>query len=575
MNLIRSLTRLFPILEWGQRYNLDTARQDVIAGTIVLFITVPQVIAYAFLAGMPPEAGLYASLLAISCYAMLGSSRSLAVGPTAIVAMMTLESVSRVAAPGTEEYVRVATQLALLTGLVLIFLRIVNFGAVVSFLSHAVVTGFISAAALLIISNQIPLLLGVSNPGSTDIVSLSAHVARQLPEISMPTLVISAVTIVGLLWCRFSLGKWLSRAGLSEVWVSSIVRSAPMYAVILGVAAVAGFSLDARYSVAVVGDLPNQLPSLHLVVFTWQEATDLLPSAVLIAMVVFMESMSVGTAVASKNREHLDANQELTGLGAANVGAALVGGFPVAGSFARTVVNFSSGARTQAAALVTAVLLVVSLLALTPLFYSLPRAVLSAIIVISAIQLIDISGIRKIFAFNNIDAITFGFTFVAVLAVGVEMGILVGILISFILLIRASSKPHIAVVGRWEDSGHFRNVLRYDVATSEKVLAVRVDESLYFVNTRYIENYLLNRVADAPQVEHVLLICSATNFIDSSGLEMLEHLQENLAEVGITLHLSEVKGPVMDQLKETSFYANMAGRVFFTTDIAMRELGGV
>jgi len=292
-------------------------------------------------------------------------------------------------------------------------------------------------------------------------------------------------------------------------------------------------------------------------------------------MVVFMESTSVGTAVASKRREKIDPNQELVGLGVANIGASLAGGLPVAGSFARTVVNFSSGAVTPVASLVTAVLVILTLLAFTPLFFYLPKAVLSAIIVVSALQLIDIGAIRKIFAFNAIDSVTFTFTFIAVLALGVEMGILVGILISFVLLIRASSKPHIAVVGRWEDTEHFRNVLRHDVTTSEKVLAVRIDESLYFVNTRYIETFLLNKIAESPEIEHVLLICTATNFIDSAGLEMLEQLSDNLSEVGVTLHLSEVKGPVMDRLKETDFYAHMKGRVFFTTDIAMRELADV
>lgn len=573
--LYKQLSRFIPILDWGQRYSGAMFRQDAIAGTIVMFITIPQAIAYAFLAGMPPETGLYAAMVALFLYAGFGSSRALAVGPTAIIAMMTLEAASDITAPGTADYTAVCIQLTLLTGLLLVVLRIVNFGAVVSFLSHAVVTGFITAAALLIIANQLPQLLGLPSPGSTDIVSLSQHLLREIGALNMTTVAISVIAVAGLLWCRFGLGGLLSRLGVSEAWAASLVRSAPMYAVVIGIVAIATFSMDDAQDVAVVGDLPSALPNFGVVLISWQQVVELLPSALLIAMVIFMESMSVGTAVASKRREKLDPNQELLGLGVANVGSSLVGGFPVAGSFARTVVNYSSGAVTQVASMVTGVLVLVSIFAFTPLFYYLPKAVLSAIIVMSAIQLIDVQGIRKIFAFNAIDAITFGFTFAAVLAVGVEMGILVGIVISFVLLIRASSQPHIAVVGRWEDSEHFRNVLRYDVKTSKKVLAVRIDESLYFVNTRYIENYLLNRIADGPEIEHVLLICTATNFIDSSGLEMLEHLSDNLSEIGVTLHLSEVKGPVMDRLKETSFYANMTGRVFFTTDIAMRELADI
>jgi SulP family sulfate permease len=217
----------------------------------------------------------------------------------------------------------------------------------------------------------------------------------------------------------------------------------------------------------------------------------------------------------------------------------------------------------------------ITILLFASAFYYLPKGVLSAIIVISAWQLIDISAIRKIFSFNATDAVTFTFTFLAVLSLGVESGVLIGIAISFVLLIRSSSKPHIAVVGRVGESEHFRNVDRYDVKTSPEVLAIRVDESLYFVNTRYIETFIFNRIADIEEIKHVLLICTSTNFIDTSGLEMLEELSENLHEVGVTLHLAEVKGPVMDKLKETGFYKNMSGQVFFTTDIAMKELAGV
>lgn len=573
--MIDKLQQFLPILEWAPKYSAVMLRQDAIAGLIVLFITVPQVIAYAFLAGLPPEAGLYAAVVALVGYAAFGSSRTLAVGPTAIIAMMTLEAASRLAEPGTGGFSVVAMQLALVTGVLLIILRILNFGAVISFLSHAVVTGFITAAALLIIANQLPLMIGIGSAGATDIVTLGEHMVASVESMNPVTLTISLVAIVLLIWCRFALGTLLERAGLSPAWVSSLVRSAPMYVVIGGTAIVAALSLDIHHAVAVVGALPAELPSFEIVPLSMARIQDLLPSALLIAMVVFMESTSVGTAVASKRREKIDPNQELMGLGVANIGASLAGGLPVAGSFARTVVNFSSGAVTPVASLVTALLVLVTLIAFTPLFFYLPKAVLSAIIVISAMQLIDVVAIRKIFAFNAIDAVTFTFTFIAVLTLGVELGIFVGIVISFVLLIRASSKPHIAVVGRWEDTEHFRNVARHDVKTSDKVLAVRIDESLYFVNTRYIETFLLNSVADSPEIEHVLLICTATNFIDSAGLEMLEELSDNLSEVGVTLHLSEVKGPVMDRLKETDFYARMKGRVFFTTDIAMRELADV
>jgi SulP family sulfate permease len=571
----RILIDLFPFATWGRTYQLTDFRSDVVAGTVVLFITVPQVIAYAFLAGMPAEAGLYAALFSLTGYALFGSSRALAVGPTAIVGMMTLEAASVYADPGTADYNQVVVQLCVVTGLVLILLRIVNFGSVISFLSHAVVTGFITAAALLIISNQFPSILGLTSSKDTSIPGVYTYLYEEFSSLNPVVLCISLGAVALLVLCKLYLGSLLVRFGVKAGIADSLVKSAPMYAVVAGVVLVRSFSLDGAAGVPVVGDVPASLPDIEMTLVSLEQIQNLLPSALLIAMVIFMESTSIGTAIASKSRDKINANQELVGLGAANLGSSLVGGFPVAGSFARSIVNYSSGAVTTMASLVTALLVLITILLFASLFYHLPKGVLSAIIVVSAFQLIDFTAIRKIFSFNLTDAVVFSFTFIAVLSLGVESGVLIGIVISFVLLIRSSSKPHIAVVGRVGDSEHFRNVDRYDVKTSPSVLAVRVDESLYFVNTRYIESFVLGQVADRPELEHVLLICTSTNFIDISGLEMLEELSEGLHEVGVTLHLAEVKGPVMDKLKETSFYEHMHGQVFFTTNIAMKELAGI
>ena len=564
------LRRIFPIFDWLSVYRRADFAADSMAGLIVLFITVPQVIAYAFLAGLPPEAGLYAAILALVCYAVFGSSRTLAVGPTAIIAMMTLEATSEFASPGTEFYAEMAMKLGLVTGLVLLLLRVINFGAVISFLSHAVVSGFITAAAILIITNQLPAMLGVSSPAGTDVLAVLNHVVKEIGDLNLVSLAVGLGSLVLIWFCRSYLAGWLSSRGLSEVWVGALTKSAPMYAVIIAVAVVFFGSLGEN--LPIVGYIPTDLPVLRFSGISLTEIQMLLPSALLIAMVVFMESTSIGAAVASKRREKIEPNQELISLGLANVGASIVGGFPVAGSFARTVINFHAGAVSQLASLITAALVIVTLVWLAGFFHYLPKSVLAAIIVISAMQLLDWHGIKKIFAFSRTDAVTFSVTFLAVLSLGVENGILAGISISFVLLIRSSSKPHIAVVGRWQGTEHFRNILRHEVEVFEKVLAVRIDESLYFVNTRYIERFILNKVADSPDLEHILLICTATNFIDTSGLEMLELLSENLEEVGVTLHLAEVKGLVMDKLKQTEFYSRMKGEIFFTTDIAMKSL---
>lgn len=547
----------------------------MIAGVVVLFITVPQVIAYAFLAGLPPEAGLYASIAALLCYAAFGSSRTLAVGPTAILAMMTLEATSSQALPGTEEYVQLAIKLGLVTGLVLIALRLINFGAVINFLSHAVVTGFISAAAILIITNQLPAILGTGAAPENSMWGVLRHLANSPGDINLVVMLIAGGAFALLVFCRSFFEAVLLKMGVPGQVANNLVKSAPMYAVITGIIITAVYELDVTSGVPVVGSIPSDLPALALVSITLQEIQTLFPSALLIAMVVFMESTSVGTAMASKRRQKIEPNQELVGLGLANIGASLSGGFPVAGSFARTVVNFSSGAVTPVASVITAVLVMVTLVWFAPFFYYLPRAVLAAIIVISAWQLIDVPVIKRIFTFNLIDTITFCCTFLAVLSLGVEMGILVGIAISFVLLIRSSSVPHIIIVGRMGDSEHFRNVERFDTRTSPDVLAMRIDQSIYFVNTRYIESFVLKSVAESPDVKHVILICTATNFIDTSGLEMLEHLCDNLHEVGVTLHLAEVKSAVMDKLKHTDFSEHMRGKIYFTTDLAMKELAGV
>ncbi len=566
------LRRLFPIVDWLPGYRKRDFGPDVIAGLVVLFITIPQVIAYAFLAGLPAEAGLYAAILALFGYAVFGSSKILAVGPTAIIAMMTLEATSRLAVPGSEAYLLWAIKLGFVVGITLLVLRAINFGAVISFLSHAVVSGFITAAAILIIVNQVPALIGIGAPSATHVLTVVQHIGNEMINFNGVTLTFGAGAVILLWFCRSRLEEWLVRSGLSADWINRLTKSAPMYAVVISIVFVFFGSLDKEFDISVVGTIPATLPIVQFNGLSMKDIQLLAPSALLIAMVVFMESTSIGSVVASKRREKIEPNDELVGLGVANIGASLFGGFPVAGSFARTVVNHSSGAVTQVASLITAVLVVTTLVWFTPFFYYLPKCILSAIIVMGALQLIDIKSILRTFSFNQTDAVTFTFTFLAVLGLGVESGILIGIAISFVLLIRNSSKPHIAVVGRWQGTEHFRNILRHEVETLPNVLAVRVDESLYFVNTRYIETFLLNQVADSKDIEHILLICTATNFIDSSGLEMLELLSDNLEEVGVTLHLAEVKGPVMDKLKETTFYKRMKGEIFFTTDIAFRTL---
>lgn len=565
-------SKIFPVLEWGSSYGKSSFQDDLISGLVVTFITVPQVIAYAFLAGLPAEVGLYAAIAATCCYAFLGTGRTLAVGPTAIVAMMAFETVSSLVEPGSAAYMETMVRLTLITGLVLVCLRVVNFGSMVNFMSHAVVTGFITAAAVLIIINQLTAIFGIPAADATGFLSVLLHLMSSIEQINLTMLWISVFALMILWFCRGFLESILLSKGVSKRLSGILVKSAPMYVVVLGVVLVWSFDLVNTAGVSIIGTIPTQLPAPHLISVSRNEFISLLPAAFLIALVIFIESTSIGSVVASKRREKIDPNQELVGLGAANIGAALFGGFPVAGSFGRTMVNFSAGAVTPIASLITAACVVVTLTWLTQLFFHLPVGILAVIIVIAASQLIDVNAIRRILTFNRTDAVTLITTFIAVLATGVETGILIGVGISFMLLIRSSSKPHIAVVGRYGNSEHFRNVLRHEVSTIPNLLMVRIDESLYFVNSRYVETFLLDKIADNADLDNILLICTAINFIDASGLAVLESLNEKLYEAGVTLNLAEIKGPVMDTLDKTDFYQNMHGKIFFTTDLAMKEL---
>lgn len=572
MPLLKIARSILPPLEWGRGYSSEAFQSDLIAGVVTLFITVPAAMAYAFLAGVPPQIGLYASMASLFMYGIFGGSRAMSIGPAAIISIMTLGALATHATPFSHAYVLLTEKLAFIIGVLLVLLRIVNFGAVISFLSHAVVVGFLSAAAILILVNQIPLVLGFPTPSNTSVVAIFELFIKHLGHINYTSAAIWACGVLLLLFCKFWLQGILVRTGMGEKWAGNIVKSAPMFVVALSTVAVYAFGFSHVEHVPVVGNVPTKLPSLHMVSLSFEQVRQLAPSAFLIAMVVFMENMSIAAAMASKRREKVDSNQELIAAGATNIGASLIGALPVAGSFGRTAVNFSAGSVSPFASMVTGLLVIVTVIWFAPFFYYLPKAALSAIIAVSAAQLIDVPAIRKILSFSPSDSVTFAFTFFTVLFFGVEKGILTGIAISFVILIRASSKPHIAVVGRWKDTEHFRNILRHEVQTVASVLTIRVDESLYFVNARYIEEFVFNRVAESREIKHVVLICTATNFIDSAGLEMLEQLHDTLKEVGVTLHLSEVKSPVMDRLKATDFYKSMQGEVYFTTDIAMKEL---
>ncbi len=569
----RNLQRFVPALMWLRAYRRQDLAGDLMAGIIVAIMLVPQSMAYAQLAALPPQIGLYASILPLVVYGLLGSSRALAVGPVAIVSLLVASGISTIAEPGSAAYIQLALTLAFLAGVIQIAMGVVRLGFLVNFLSHPVLSGFTSAAAIVIGFSQVKTLLGIQIPRTEGFFPSVAYTAQNLGATNFVTLGIGLASIVLLLFFRDRLAGLLRGWKVPEQAIMVITRSGPLVVAALGILLVVALDLDQRASVSVVGEVPAGLPPLTLPSMDSSTWAMLLPTALAISFVGYMESISVAKALASKRRQKIDADQELVALGAADLAASLTSGYPVTGGFSRSGVNFAAGANTGLASIITAGLIALTVIFLTPLFYYLPNTVLAAIIIVAVLSLIDLATLRHVWRYNKADAASWLVTFSTVLAFGIEAGILAGVVTSIALYLWRTSRPHMAVVGRVGDSEHFRNVLRHPVQTCPHVIAVRVDESLYFANTKYLEDQLLAMVAERPEVRSLLLICTAVNFVDASALETLESLEQELRDAGVQLYLAEVKGPVMDRLQAIGFVAELGEeRIFLSTHEAMRAL---
>lgn len=571
-----SLSRFLPFLDWLVHYRRANLVGDLMAGIIVAIMLVPQGMAYALLAGLPPQVGLYASIAPLIIYGLLGTSRTLAVGPVAIVSLLVVSGVSPFAEPGSAGYIQLVLTLALLVGLIQAVMGLVRLGFLVNFLSHPVLSGFTSAAAIVIGFSQLKHLLGVSIPQTEQLYELLLHLAQRLGESNPVTVSIGLGSVGVLLYFKYGLGKQLKRWGFSERLIVPLTRSAPLVVVLLGTGLVWALDLHEQTNVKIVAEVPAGLPGLTLPLLDPQVWQLLLPTALAISFVGYMESISVAKSLASKRRQKIDADQELIALGAANLGATLTGGYPVTGGFSRSVVNFSAGANTGLASLITAALMALTVIFLTPLFYFLPQAVLAAIIIVAVAGLIDLVTFRHVWHYNKADAASLIVTFLTVLALGVEVGIGVGVAVTILLFLWRTSRPHVAVVGRLGQSETYRNILRHPVKTCPHVVAIRVDESLYFANTKFLEDCVLGLIAERPEVKHLVLSGIAINFIDASALETLEALVEELRSAGVEFHLAEIKGPVMDRLKAIGFVDKIGpDHIHLSTHDAMQALNCV
>jgi SulP family sulfate permease len=559
-----------PVLEWGRRYDAPTFAADALAAVIVTMMLIPQSLAYAMLAGLPPEAGLYASMLPLVAYAAFGTSRVLAVGPVAVVSLMTATAIAPHAAAGSAHYWQAAMALALLSGVFLLALGLLRAGFLANFLSHPVVSGFITASAITIAAGQLKTLLGVRAEGDT-LPRMAAGLAAALPQTHLPTLAVGAGAVLFLFWARSALLPLLRRAGMGEGAAAMAAKAAPVSVIALTAWLSWAFGWEGQ-GMRVVGDIPAGLPPLTWPAFDPALWGALAVPALLIAVVGFVESVSVGRTLAARQRDRLDPDQELVALGAANAAAAFTGGFPVTGGFARSVVNYDAGARTPAAGVLAAIGIGAASLLLTPALRYLPQATLAATIVVAVLSLVDFATLRRTWSYSRGDFAAAAVTMAATLLLGVEQGLVSGVAASLALQLLRTSRPHIAVVGLVPGTQHFRNERRHSVRVSPRVLGLRIDESLYFANARVLEDAVNREVAARPGLEHVVLQCTAINNIDSSALESLEDIDARLRASGIALHLSEVKGPVMDRLRGTGFLRHLGGRVFLAHYDAVREL---
>ena len=560
--------RLIPA--WLRQYQLSALPTDVIAGLVVGVLVIPQSLGYAVLAGLPPVYGLYAAIVPVLVYAWIGSSNVQAVGPVAITAIMIASSLHPYGNDGTQQYILMASLLSLMVGTMLWLAGRLKLGWIMQFISRGVSAGFISGAAVLIFVSQLKYLTGIPIAGNGLIGYLSSMqmYARQLHPL---TLVIGVMAFTLLFANRYA-SKWVWRSWLSASYAKWAERLFPL--ILLALAIVLSMSLHwTTHGVATIGTIPQGLPSFTLPYLPdFHEALNLLPSAGLMALIIFVSSSSVASNYARLRGETFDANRELTGLGLANMAGGFFQSFTIAGGFSRTAINADSGAKTPVASLVTVLVMIAALIAFGHLLAPLPYALLGATIMTSIIGLIDMATLRSAWQRDRLDAASFLAAFIGVLIFGLNTGLVIGLMVSFASLIWQSSKPHVAVVGQLAGTGHFRNINRHDVVTFSNLLMLRIDESLFFGNSESVHRSVIQATRQYPDAHEVILIMSAVNHIDLTGQEMLISLNQELLNQKKHLSFSFIKGPVMDIIEHTPVITHLSGQVYLSTMDAVNAL---
>lgn len=544
-----SLEDFIPAIAWIKTYDREHLKGDISAGFTTAVMIVPQGMAYAMLAGLPPIMGLYASIIPVLLYALFGTSRQLAVGPVAMDSLLVFTSVSALATVGTEKYISYAIALAFIAGIIQVLMGIFRLGFLVNFLSKPVISGFTAAAALIIGFGQFKDLFGISIDRSAQIHTIIWTTIQQYESISLLTFAI---------------------ASLSIVFMVVLKKVKPMFPRALAVVVLGGLAtylLDLSSSgVAVVGGVPPGLPSLEFPALSFQVFKDLLPTALIVALIGFMEAISIAKGIASKHGYDVDPNKELIGLGMANIGAGLFHGYTVTGGFSRTAVNDSAGAQTPLASMITAGIVTITLLYFTPLFYYLPKAALAAIIVSAVFGLIDIPLVRYFWAVKKSDFILYLITFVATLIFGIVIGLGAGIIASLLLIIARTTQPHFAVLGQIPGTTAYRKLENHEnLKTYEGLLIIRMDAQLYFGNTSFLKSMIEAQIEKYKPLHTLILDMSGVNQIDTSGESALCEIEKILHEDKIALIFANTKKPVAEVLACGDLYRDLSEENFFLT----------
>lgn len=559
-NSKHSLLKKIPAWLWLRHYNQNAFKSDLLSSLIVIAMLVPQGMAYAMLAGLPPVMGLYASIVPMIIYALVGSSPTLSIGPVAIISMMTFATLNPLFEVGSPVYIQAACLLALMVGVISLLLGMMRFGFLIQLISHPVIKSFIIASALLIALGQLKFLFDVPLQAN-NIPEFLISIFEYFSLIHLQSLFLGIAAILFLIF----IPKVFNHPTIAGLFKSTafLSRAVPLFLVVISIGLVYFLNLQ-NIGIKTVGVIPSGFPPLSMPYWTWDLVITLFPGATMIAMISFVESLSIAQATALQQRSQLNSNQELIALGLANIGAGITSTFPVTGSLSRTVVNADAGAKTPMAGVLSSLFIVIVSLYFTGFFSDLPLAVLAATIIVSIWKLVDFKPFFETWQYSKADGIAMWVTFFGVICIDISTGLIIGIISTFILLLWRISRPHIAVIGLIEGTHHFRNVQRYDVVTNPHILSIRVDENLSFLNANALKGFLINEVSKNHDLKHVVLNCSSVSSIDLSALEMLEDLNLELAKLNICLNLSEIKGPVMDKLQQSKLLAHLKGQIFLT-----------